>query len=127
MKALFPKFCRKAGYTTLGLAVVFPFIAWNLELLTDDNFSVFKASIKLILIAGAFLLLFAKRGEENKEIETYRGRSILYGLFLTWIYLFAEMMYHIIIQDISYVDSSSFLTFLILSNVCFEFFTILQK
>ena len=111
----------------MGLAVVFPFIAWNLELLTDDNFSVFKASIKLILIAGAFLLLFAKRGEENKEIETYRGRSILYGLFLTWIYLFAEMMYHIIIRDISYVDSSSFLTFLILSNVCFEFFTILKK
>lgn len=127
MKALFPKYCRKVGYTTLGLAIIFPFIAWYMKLLTDDNFLVFKAAVKILLIAGALLLFFACRIREDKEVENYRSRSIQYGLFLTLIYLFGEMCYHILIQDATYVDSSSFLTFLIFSNICLEFFTITRK
>ena len=121
MKALLPVYCRKVGYTTLGLSICLPFAAWYLDLLNDSNLLVYKAAIKILLIAGALLLFYARRRGENSSVEDCRSRAITYGVFITLFYLFVEMAYHIYHQDISYVDSSSFLTFLIISNVCLEY------
>ena len=121
MKALFPVYCRKVGYTTLGLSICLPFGAWYFNLLTDSNLLAYKAAVKILLIAGALLLFFAQRRAENGFVEKCRSQSVVYGVFLTLLYLFIEMAYHIYIQDASYVDSSSFLTFLIISNVCLEY------
>ncbi len=127
MKALFPRFCRRLAYTFIGLVLVSPFIAWFLGLITDDNLLVTKISIKLFLMIGAVVLFFAKRNGEDEQVEKYRSRSVQYGLFTTLIYFTVEMFYYVMVQDVSYVDSSSFLTFLIFINIFFEYFTIMRK
>ena len=71
-------------------------------------------------------MLFAKRNNKT-SMSVYREKSIVFGLILTTIYLFADMFLHIISQDLTYTDGSSFLVFLILSNACFEYFTISKR
>ena len=127
MKALFPRFCRRLGYTFIGLVIISPFIAWYFDLITNDNLLVTKVSVKLFLMIGTLVLFFAKRTGEGVKIEQYRIKSVLYALFATLIYFTVEMFYYVLAQNAAYVDSSSFLTFLIFMNVFFEYFTIIRK
>ena len=126
MKSLFPSYCRSLGYLVLIIALAFPLILFYFNYLTDDNLLLVKVSVKLVFIFGSLLMLFAKRNNEVVMVK-YRERSIIYGLILTTIYLFADMLLHIIEQDMSYTDGSSFLVSLILSNACFEYFTISKR
>lgn len=126
MKSLFPSYCRALGYLFLIFALSFPMVLFYLNFLTDDNLLLAKASVKLVVIFGLLLMFFAKRKNEASMPE-YREKSIVYGLILTTIYLFVDMLLHILSQDLSYTDGSSFLVFLVLSNVCFEYFTISKR
>ncbi|WP_018109111.1 hypothetical protein [Bacteroides propionicifaciens] len=126
MRALFPSYCRALGYLVLIFALSFPLLLFYLNVLTDDNLLLVKVSVKLVLIFGALLMLFAKRNNKT-SMSVYREKSIVFGLILTTIYLFADMFLHIISQDLTYTDGSSFLVFLILSNACFEYFTISKR
>lgn len=126
MNHIFPQYCRLLGYAVLAFPILFFILLWQLGFLTDFNLLLVKSSAKLIWILGAILLLFAKRSNEE-QIKQYRAKALLSGIGLTTVFLFISMMYHIYNQHIDYSDSSSFLIFLILSNACFEFYTLYKK
>ena len=115
MKALLPVFCRPLGYVILVISMFIPFLLLMQGMVTDSNLLFYKECIKLLMILGAMMIIFALSRNEGRETEIIRN------IFLTVLFLFGGMLYRVATGDIMTVDTSSFLIFLIINVLCLEF------
>lgn len=121
MKALLPVFCRPLGYVILFVALLIPFLMVMQGMVTDANLLFYKECTKLLMMVGALMILFALSKNESHETEQIRCRATRNAIFLTVLFLFGGMLYRVAIRDVVTMDTSSFLTFLILNVLCLEF------
>lgn len=121
MKALLPFYCRPMGYVILVLALFIPFALVMMGQVTDANLLFYKECTKLLMIVGALMILFALSKNESDETEQIRNRATRNAIFLTVLFIFGGMLYRVATGDIINVDTSSFLTFLIINVLCLEF------
>ena len=121
MKALLPVFCRPLGYVILVISMFIPFLLLMQGMVTDSNLLFTKECIKLLMILGAMMIIFALSRNEGRETEIIRNKATRNAIFLTVLFLFGGMLYRVATGDIMTVDTSSFLIFLIINVLCLEF------
>jgi len=121
MKALLPVYCRPMGYFVIALALFLPFLMFLLGRVTDANLLFYKECAKLLMMVGALMILFALNRQESKQIEEIRNKATRNAVFLTVIFIFGGMLYRVYKGDITSVDTSSFLIFLIINVLCLEY------
>ncbi len=121
MKALLPPFSKIIGYVVIAVALFMPFILALMGKVTDANLLFLKECVKLLVMAGALMILFALTKTESAETERIRSNATRNAMFLTVLYLFGGMLYRVATGDLMTVDSSSFVIFLILNVICLEF------
>lgn len=121
MKALLPVYCRPLGYVILVFALFIPFILVMMGKVTDTNLLFYKECTKLLMIVGALMIIFALSKSESRETEQIRNSATRNAIFLTVLFVFGGMLYRVAIGDLITVDTSSFLTFLIMNVLCLEF------
>ena len=121
MKALLPLYCRPMGYVILIIALFLPFILVMQGQVNDANLLFYKECTKLLMIIGALMILFAFTKNENHETEQIRNRATRNAIFITVLFIFGGMLYRVATGDLVTVDTSSFLTFLIINVLCLEF------
>lgn len=121
MKALLPVYCRPLGYVILIVALFLPFIFVMMGKVTDSNLLFYKECTKLLMIVGALMILFALSKHEGRETEQIRSLATRNAVFLTVLFIFGGMLYRVATGDLVTVDTSSFLTFLIINVLCLEF------
>ena len=90
-------------------------------MVTDSNLLFYKECIKLLMILGAMMIIFALSRNEGRETEIIRNKATRNAIFLTVLFLFGGMLYRVATGDIMTVDTSSFLIFLIINVLCLEF------
>ncbi len=121
MKALLPVYCRPLGYVILVFALFIPFILVMMGKVTDTNLLFYKECTKLLMIVGALMIIFALSKSESRETEQIRNSATRNASFLTVLFVFGGMLYRVATGDLITVDTSSFLTFLIMNVLCLEF------
>ena len=121
MKALLPVYCRPLGYVILVFALFIPFILVMMGKVTDTNLLFYKECTKLLMIVGALMIIFALSKSESRETEQIRNSAARNAIFLTVLFVFGGMLYRVATGDLITVDTSSFLTFLIMNVLCLEF------
>lgn len=121
MKALLPVYCRPLGYVILIVALFLPFILVMMGKVTDTNLLFYKECIKLLMIVGALMILFAFSKNESRETEQIRNLATRNAIFLTVLFVFGGRLYRVATGDLVTVDTSSFLTFLVINVLCLEF------
>jgi len=121
MKALLPVYCRPLGYVILIVALFLPFILVMTGKVTDTNLLFYKECTKLLMIVGALMILFALSKNESRETEQIRNLATRNAIFLTVLFVFGGMLYRVATGDLVTVDTSSFLTFLVINVLCLEF------
>lgn len=121
MKALLPVYCRSLGYVILIVALFLPFILVMMGKVTDTNLLFYKECTKLLMIVGALMILFAFSKNESRETEQIRNLATRNAIFLTVLFVFGGMLYRVATGDLVTVDTSSFLTFLVINVLCLEF------
>ena len=121
MKALLPVYCRPLGYVILFVALFLPFILVMMGKVTDTNLLFYKECTKLLMIVGALMILFAFSKNESRETEQIRNLATRNAIFLTVLFVFGGMLYRVATGDLVTVDTSSFLTFLVINVLCLEF------
>jgi hypothetical protein len=121
MKAMLPVFCRPLGYVILVLSLFFPFLLVMQGAVTDSNFLFYKECTKLLMMLGALMILLALTKDESQETERIRVNAMRYAVFLTILVVFGGMLYRVAIGDLMSVDTSSFLTFLVMNVICLEY------
>lgn len=121
MKALLPVYCRPLGYVILIVALFLPFILVMMGKVTDTNLLFYKECTKLLMIVGALMILFAFSKNESRETEQIRNLATRNAVFLTVLFVFGGMLYRVATGDLVTVDTSSFLTFLVINVLCLEF------
>ena len=121
MKALLPVYCRPLGYVILIVALFLPFILVMMGKVTDTNLLFYKVCTKLLMIVGALMILFAFSKNESRETEQIRNLATRNAIFLTVLFVFGGMLYRVATGDLVTVDTSSFLTFLVINVLCLEF------
>ena len=121
MKALLPVYCRPLGYVILIVALFLPFILVMMGKVTDTNLLFYKECTKLLMIVGALMILFAFSKNESRETEQLRNLATRNAIFLTVLFVFGGMLYRVATGDLVTVDTSSFLTFLVINVLCLEF------
>lgn len=121
MKALLPVFCRPMGYIILLFSIFLPFVLYFLGKINDGNLLFYKECLKLLMMFGALMILFAYHKNESKLTQEIRSKATCYAMFITVLFVFGTMLYKIYSGDIITVDNSSFLTFLIINVLCLEF------
>lgn len=121
MKALLPVYCRPLGYVILIMALFLPFILVMMGKVTDTNLLFYKECTKLLMIVGALMILFAFSKNESRETEQIRNLATRNAIFLTVLFVFGGMLYRVATGDLVTVDTSSFLTFLVINVLCLEF------
>ncbi|CCY51484.1 MULTISPECIES: hypothetical protein [Bacteroides] len=121
MKALLPVYCRPLGYVILIVALFLPFILVMMGKVTDTNLLFYKECTKLLMIVGALMILFALSKNESRETEQIRNLATRNAIFLTVLFVFGGMLYRVATGDLVTVDTSSFLTFLVINVLCLEF------
>lgn len=121
MKALLPVYCRPLGYFIMALALFLPFLMVLMGKVTDANLLFYKECSKLLMMVGALMILFALNKNESREIEQIRNAASRNAIFLTVLFIFGGMLYRVAQGDITNVDTSSFLIFLVLNVLCLEF------
>ena len=121
MKALLPVYCRPLGYVILIVALFLPFILVMMGKVTDTNLLFYKECTKLLMIVGALMILFAFSKNESRETEQIRNLATRNAIFLTVLFVFGGMLYRVATGDLVTVDTSSFLTFLVINVLCLEF------
>mgnify|MGYP000487300014 FL=1 len=121
MKALLPVYCRPLGYVILIVALFLPFILMMMGKVTDTNLLFYKECTKLLMIVGALMILFAFSKNESRETEQIRNLATRNAIFLTVLFVFGGMLYRVATGDLVTVDTSSFLTFLVINVLCLEF------
>lgn len=88
---------------------------------TDSNLLFYKECGKLLMMVGALMILFALSKNEGREAEIIRMKATRNAMFLSLLFVFGNMLYRVATGDVVTVDSSSFLTFLIIDVLCLEF------
>lgn len=121
MKALLPVYCRPLGYVVLIVSLFLPFILVMMGKVTDANLLFYKECTKLLMIVGALMILFALSKKESRETEQIRNLATRNAIFLTVLFVFGGMLYRVATGDLITVDTSSFLTFLVINVLCLEF------
>ena len=121
MKALLPVYCRPLGYVILVFALFIPFILVMMGKVTDTNLLFYKECTKLLMIVGALMIIFALSKSESRETEQIRNSATRNAIFLTVLFVFGGMLYRVATGDLITVDTSSFLTFLIMNVLCLAF------
>ena len=121
MKALLPVYCRPLGYVILIVALFLPFILVMMGKVTDTNLLFYKECTKLLMIVGALMILFAFSKNESRETEQIRNLATRNAIFLTVLFVFGGMLYRVATGDLVTVDTSSFLTFLVINVLFLEF------
>ena len=121
MKALLPVYCRPLGYVILIVALFLPFILVMMGKVTDTNLLFYKECTKLLMIVGALMNLCAFSKNESRETEQIRNLATRNAIFLTVLFVFGGMLYRVATGDLVTVDTSSFLTFLVINVLCLEF------
>ena len=121
MKALLPVYCRPLGYVILIVALFLPFILVMMGKVTDTNLLFYKECTKLLMIVGALMILFAFSKNESRETEQIRNLATRNAIFLTVLFVFGGMLYRVATGDLVTVDTSSFLSFLVINVLCLEF------
>lgn len=121
MKALLPVYCRPLGYVILIVALFLPFILVMMGQVTDANLLFYKECTKLLMIVGALMILFALSNNESRDTEQIRNLATRNAIFLTVLFVFGGMLYRVATGDLITVDTSSFLTFLVVNVLCLEF------
>ncbi len=121
MKPLFPVYCRLLGYIVLIISLFLPFLLVMVGWINDGNLLFYKECIKLLMMMGALFILFAYTKKETAATTEIRNKATRNAIFLTIFIVFATMLYKVFMGDIVTVDSSSFLTFLIVNVLCLEF------
>lgn len=121
MKALLPVYCRPLGYVILVFALFIPFILVMMGKVTDTNLLFYKECTKLLMIVGALMIIFALSKSESRETEQICNSATRNAIFLTVLFVFGGMLYRVATGDLITVDTSSFLTFLIMNVLCLEF------
>ena len=121
MKALLPVYCRPLGYVILIVALFLPFILVMMGKVTDTNLLFYKECTKLLMIVGALMILFAFSKNESRETEQIRNLATRNAIFLPVLFVFGGMLYRVATGDLVTVDTSSFLTFLVINVLCLEF------
>lgn len=121
MKALLPVYCRPFGFLVIALGLFIPMILMLLGKVNDNNLLFYKECGKLLMMVGALMILFALSKNEGREMEIIRMKATRNAMFLTVLFIFGNMLYRVATGDLLSVDSSSFLTFLILDVLCLEF------
>ena len=121
MKALLPVYCRPLGYVILVFALFIPFILVMMGKVTDTNLLFYKECTKLLMIVGGLMIIFALSKSESRETEQIRNSATRNAIFLTVLFVFGGMLYRVATGDLITVDTSSFLTFLIMNVLCLEF------
>ncbi|MBP1614754.1 MAG: hypothetical protein H6Q13_2202 [Bacteroidetes bacterium] len=121
MKAMLPVFCRPLGYVILVLSLFFPFLLVMQGAVTDSNLLFYKECTKLLMMLGALMILLALTKDESQETERIRVNAMRYAVFLTILVVFGGMLYRVAIGDLMSVDTSSFLTFLVMNVICLEY------
>ena len=121
MKALLPVYCRPLRYVILIVALFLPFILVMMGKVTDTNLLFYKECTKLLMIVGALMILFAFSKNESRETEQIRNLATRNAIFLTVLFVFGGMLYRVATGDLVTVDTSSFLTFLVINVLCLEF------
>ena len=121
MKALLPVYCHPLGYVILIVALFLPFILVMMGKVTDTNLLFYKECTKLLMIVGALMILFAFSKNESRETEQIRNLATRNAIFLTVLFVFGGMLYRVATGDLVTVDTSSFLTFLVINVLCLEF------
>lgn len=121
MKAILPLFCRPLGYVILVVALFMPFILALLDRVNDQNLLFYKECTKLLMMAGALMILLALSKKESPKTEQIRIKAMRQAVYITIIFVFASMLYRVAIKDTNVVDSTSFLIFMIINVLCLEF------
>lgn len=121
MKALLPVFCRPLGYVILIVALFIPFILVMMGMMNDNNLTFYKECTKLLMMAGALMILLALKKDENYQTEQIRIKAMRQAVFITLLFVFVNMLYRTAIKDANTVDSTSFLIFMIINVLCLEF------
>lgn len=121
MKALLPVYCRPLGFLVIALGLFIPMTLMLLGKVTDSNLLFYKECGKLLMMVGALMILFALSKNEGRETEIIRMKATRNAMFLTMLFVFGNMLYRVATGDIATVDSSSFLTFLIIDVLCLEY------
>lgn len=121
MKPLLPIYCRPLGYVILLISLFIPFLLVMQGVVTDENLLFYKECTKLLMMMGALMILFAMSKNESSETEQIRVKATRNAIFLTVLFLFGGMLYRVALGDVAMVDTSSFLTFLIVNVLCLEF------
>lgn len=86
MKALLPVFCRPLGYVILVISMFIPFLLLMQGMVTDSNLLFYKECIKLLMILGAMMIIFALSRNEGRETEIIRNKATRNAIFLTVLF-----------------------------------------
>lgn len=121
MKALLPVYCRPLGFLVIALGLFIPMTLMLMGKVTDSNLLFYKECGKLLMMVGALMILFALSKNEGREAEIIRMKATRNAMFLTVLFVFGNMLYRVATGDVVTVDSSSFLTFLIIDVLCLEY------
>lgn len=121
MKAILPIFCRPLGYAILIIALFIPFILAMLNMVTDNNLLFYKECTKLLMMAGALMILLALNKDESPKIEQIRIKAMRQAVYITLLFIFGSMLYRVAVRDLNTVDGTSFLIFMIINVLCLEF------
>lgn len=121
MKPLFPVFCRPLGYLILFVSLFTLPVLMMMDMVTDNNLLLYKECTKLLMMAGALMIIFAFSKNENHELEQIRNKAVRNAMFLTFLFVFGGMLWRVLQRDVVNVDTSSFLVFLIFNILCLEF------
>ena len=109
------------GYVIIALALFLPFLMLMWGRMTDANLLFYKECSKLLIMLGSLMIIFALRRTESDESRHIRTTATRNAMFLTVLYIFANMVYRVFKGDLLSVDTSSFVIFLILNVLCVEF------
>lgn len=121
MRALLPVYCRPLGYLMIAIGLFMPISMALMGKVTDFNLVFYKECSKLFMAMGCLMIIFAFSKEENREIEEGRNRAVRNAMFITVLILFFNMVYRVYTRDLTSVDSSTFLIFLIANVLCVEY------
>lgn len=121
MKPLLPLFARFLGYGVIALGLFLPFLLYMFGMVNDHNLLLYKECSKLLMMFGALMILFAIRKNECAEMLTLRNKAARNAMFFTVFFVFGTMLYRVYQGNLMNVDSSSFLTFLLVNVICQEY------
>ena len=121
MKPLFPVFCRPMGYFILVISLILPFAMYFAGKLTDGNILFYKECVKLLMMFGSLMILFAYTKTETSATEEVRNNATRWAMFITVLFVFGNMLFKVYRGNVMTMDNSSFLTFLIINVLCLEF------